>query len=70
MSAAQDQTRLYRSRRDRMVGGVCGGLAERFGWSATVVRIVFVASIILPGPQVLAYILLWVIVPLEPLPAE
>ncbi|MGH8883418.1 MAG: PspC domain-containing protein [Stackebrandtia sp.] len=48
---------------DRMIAGVCGGLAERFGWKPRTVRIVFVLSCILPGPQFLIYLVLWVIMP-------
>lgn len=50
------QRPLRRSRHDRMVAGVLGGLAQTYGWDATLLRVLFVASILLPGPQVLAYI--------------
>ena len=40
-----------------------GGLARRFGLSPTLVRLLFVASCLLPGPQVLLYVALWIIVP-------
>ncbi|KZM69241.1 PspC domain-containing protein [Nocardia terpenica] len=55
--------RLTRSRTDKWIGGVCGGLAEYFGWNATVIRLLFVLSCLLPGPQFLLYLLLWVIIP-------
>ncbi|GAC56154.1 hypothetical protein GOHSU_04_00230 [Gordonia hirsuta DSM 44140 = NBRC 16056] len=55
--------KLRRSRQDRMIAGICGGLAEYFGVDATWVRIAFVVSILLPGPQVLLYLLLWLIIP-------
>jgi phage shock protein PspC (stress-responsive transcriptional regulator) len=51
--------------RDRMIAGVCSGLARRFGWSPNVVRLLFVVSCLLPGPQFLIYILLWIIIPSE-----
>lgn len=54
---------LARSRNQKMFGGVCGGLAEYFGWNVTTVRLVFVISCILPGPQVLIYLLLWLLMP-------
>ena len=54
---------LVRPRSGRVLAGVCAGLAQRFGMSATVVRVLFVVSILLPGPQVLAYIVLWIIMP-------
>ena len=49
----------------RVIGGVCAGLARRFDVSPTVVRVLFVASLLLPGPQVLVYLVLWVILPTE-----
>ena len=51
--------------RNRVIAGVCAGLARRFGMSAGVVRLLFVLSILLPGPQVLAYIVLWILMPSE-----
>jgi phage shock protein PspC (stress-responsive transcriptional regulator) len=51
--------------RNRMIAGVCAGLAQRFGMAPTVVRLLFVVSIFLPGPQVLAYIALWILMPSE-----
>lgn len=67
---APQQTRLYRSRRHRMIAGVCGGIAERLGWDPTLVRLLFALSIFLPGPQFIVYLVLWIVVPLEPLPGE
>ncbi|MCF8571382.1 PspC domain-containing protein [Gordonia sp. HY002] len=55
--------RLHRSRTDRQIAGVAGGLAEYFGVEASWVRIAFVASILLPGPQVLLYAILWAVIP-------
>jgi len=57
------QRRFSRDVQHQMIGGVCAGLARAFGLSPTVVRWAFVLSVILPGPQVLAYLLLWVIMP-------
>ena len=58
--------KIRRSRDDRMIGGVCGGLARRLGWSPTTVRAVFVVGTVfpvIPGP--LVYVLLWALLPLE-----
>jgi phage shock protein PspC (stress-responsive transcriptional regulator) len=55
---------LVRPRR-RIIGGVCAGLARRFDTSPTLVRVLFVLSCLLPGPQILVYIALWIIVPSE-----
>ncbi|WP_151526859.1 PspC domain-containing protein [Serinicoccus kebangsaanensis] len=54
---------LVRPRQDRVIAGVCAGLARRFGMSASLVRLLFVLSVLLPGPQVIAYIVLWIIMP-------
>lgn len=56
---------LVRPRDQRMIGGVCAGLARRFGTTPTVVRVLFVLSCLLPGPQFLLYIALWVLLPNE-----
>ena len=56
---------LQRSRRNRVIGGVCGGLAEWLGWDPTLVRILFVvvsvASAAFPG--ILVYLVLWFLMP-------
>ncbi|MFT3715725.1 MAG: PspC domain-containing protein [Gordonia sp. (in: high G+C Gram-positive bacteria)] len=54
---------MTRSSTDKMIGGVCGGLADYFGVDPTWVRIAFVVSVLLPGPQVLLYLLLWAVIP-------
>ena len=56
---------LTRPRDNRMIAGVCSGLARRFGIDPTIVQIAFVASLLLPGPQVLIYIVAWVLMPDE-----
>ncbi|GLZ28401.1 PspC family transcriptional regulator [Lentzea sp. NBRC 105346] len=54
---------LSRPRTNRMIAGVCAGLADRYGWKPSTVRIVFLLSCLLPGPQFLIYIALWLIMP-------
>ncbi|GLZ10197.1 PspC family transcriptional regulator [Actinomadura sp. NBRC 104425] len=56
---------LYRPRRGRMIGGVCAGLARRFQMSPTTVRLLAVLSCVLPGPQFVVYLILWVMLPSE-----
>ncbi|NND85698.1 MAG: PspC domain-containing protein [Acidimicrobiia bacterium] len=56
---------LVRPKDERVIAGVCAGLARRFGMSATTVRVLFVLSLLLPGPQVLIYLALWVLMPEE-----
>lgn len=58
--------RLYRSRSERMLAGVCGGLAEYFQVDPTLVRLVFVFFALFGGPGFLAYLIMWVVVPEEP----
>jgi phage shock protein PspC (stress-responsive transcriptional regulator) len=48
-----------------MIAGVCAALAHRFGVSPTTVRVVFLASCLLPGPQFLLYLALWILLPEE-----
>jgi phage shock protein PspC (stress-responsive transcriptional regulator) len=54
-----------RSRSDRMIAGVMGGIARRFGWNSTLLRIVFVvvslASVAFPG--IIVYLILWLLMP-------
>lgn len=57
--------RLYRSSKDSMIAGVAGGLAEYFGIDPVIVRIAFVVVTISGGFGVLAYILLWIVVPVH-----
>ncbi|MBD8078504.1 PspC domain-containing protein [Cellulosimicrobium arenosum] len=64
-STATNPSTLSRPRQGRMIAGVCAGIARRFGWDPTVVRVVAVASILLPGPQILAYAILWVVIPTD-----
>jgi phage shock protein PspC (stress-responsive transcriptional regulator) len=56
--------KLFRSRNNRMIGGVCGGLGEYFNVDPTLIRVVFV-FLLLPGgfPGLLPYLVLWAVVP-------
>ena len=58
----------YRLRRDTshaVVAGVCAGIARRYGFSRSALRLAFVISCVLPGPQFVAYLLLWVLLPAD-----
>lgn len=68
MSAAAANPGLRRSREKRMLAGVIGGLSERFGLNVTMLRVLYVVVSILSAafPGILVYLLLWIIVPLEP----
>ncbi len=58
--------KLYRSVTDKMLGGVCGGLAEYFAIDPVIVRLIFVLAVIFGGSGILAYIILWIIIPQKP----
>ncbi|MCB5909589.1 PspC domain-containing protein [Streptomyces pinistramenti] len=56
---------LVRPHNNRMIAGVCAGLARRFGTTPATMRVIFVLSCLLPGPQFLVYLALWVLLPSE-----
>lgn len=58
---------MYRSKSDRMIAGVCGGIAKTLGWDPTLVRLVYVLASVFSAafPGILVYIILWVIMPEE-----
>ena len=60
---------LHRSRRHRIIAGVCGGLAEWLGWDPTLVRILYVVVSVCSAafPGILVYLILWIVMPKEPL---
>ncbi len=59
--------KLYRSRTDKMIAGVCGGLAEYFNIDSTLVRLSAVALTLAGGSGILAYVIFWFVVPQRPL---
>ena len=66
MATVQRQEKLLRrSRSDRILGGVCAGLAHYFGVDTLLVRLIFVVFAITAGAGLLLYLLLWVLMPLE-----
>nr|WP_174506790.1 PspC domain-containing protein [Acinetobacter sp. Marseille-Q1620] len=60
---------LYRSSRQNMIAGVMGGIAERFGWNANLLRIIFVLVSCMSAafPGILVYLVLWLLIPKEEL---
>jgi len=58
--------RLLRSSTDRRIAGVCGGLADYFDLDATLIRVIWVLLLLCGGTGLLAYIILWIVVPLAP----
>ena len=56
---------LYRSNRSNMIAGVMGGIAERFGWNANLLRLIFVIVSVMSAafPGILVYLVLWLVIP-------
>lgn len=58
--------KLLRSRSDKWLGGVCGGIAEYFGWDSAVVRLLYLfLTIFTAFSGILVYIILWIVMPQE-----
>ncbi|MBB4124913.1 phage shock protein PspC (stress-responsive transcriptional regulator) [Xanthomonas translucens] len=64
---SQSTPTLSRSLNDRMLAGVMGGIAHRFGWNATLLRVVYVVGSIASAafPGILVYLILWLLIPNE-----
>lgn len=54
---------LVRPREGRVIAGVAAGLADRFEMERRTMRLLFVISLLLPGPQILLYLVLWLVIP-------
>jgi phage shock protein C len=65
-SGAPVSKRLMRSSRDKKIAGVCAGLAEYFDLDPTIIRVVWLLAIFLGGTGVLAYLILWIVLPVAP----
>ncbi len=59
-------TQLVRPRRGKVIAGVCAAIARRYGISPTRVRLLFIASMLRPGPQILLYLAGWILLPKAP----
>lgn len=62
-----EEKKLTRSRKDKMLGGVLGGIARHYGFDVTVLRIIFVLVSLFSAafPGIIVYLILWVLIPLE-----
>ena len=62
-----DKGGIKRSRSDSMIGGVCAGIAQHFGWSVTATRVAYVLLSIFSAafPGIIVYLILWLVLPLE-----
>ena len=63
---SEEGKRLQRSRTKRMLAGVCGGIGRYFDVDPTIIRVLFVLFSLVVGGGILAYIILWIIIPEEP----
>ena len=63
---SEESKKLVRSRSDRWLAGICGGLGQYFGADPTLVRVLFVLFALAFGSGFLAYLILWIIIPVEP----
>lgn len=61
-----DKRHFYRSKNDKLIAGVCGGLAEYFEVDPVLVRLITLLLVLTAGTGCLAYLILWVIVPVNP----
>ncbi|MBD8898257.1 PspC domain-containing protein [Rhodanobacter sp. DHG33] len=60
------EKRLYRSRQNRTLAGVCGGIAEYLGWDPTMVRVAWIILTLLGGSGILIYLIFWLVMPEAP----
>ncbi|HEY1589847.1 MAG TPA: PspC domain-containing protein [Rhodanobacter sp.] len=60
------EKRLYRSRNNKTLAGVCAGIAEYFGWDPTLVRVAWIVLTLLGGSGILIYLIMWLVMPEAP----
>lgn len=60
-----EDKQLRRSKTDKMIAGICGGLGKYFGLDPTILRLVFVLLMIFAGTGLLAYLIMWLVIPYE-----
>lgn len=65
MKTNKNIKRLYRSKKNRVIAGVCGGIGEYFNIDPTIIRLLWILFIFLGGSGILAYIIAWIIIPQE-----
>ena len=65
---SNDVKRLYRSKKERMVAGICGGLGEYFRIDPTIMRLIFIVLWFLTGfiPMLVIYVIMWLLIPQAP----
>ncbi len=60
------QKRIYRSRNDRIIAGICSGIAKYFEIDPAIVRIIFLLLFFFKGIGIIAYFIMWIVIPAEP----
>lgn len=64
---AEDVKKLHRSRKDRMIAGICGGIGEMFSIDPTLIRLAFaLIALFTLGTAIIVYVLGWIIIPEAP----
>ena len=63
MKTSKNIKRLYRSKKNRIIAGVCGGLGEYFNIDSTIIRLLWIILTLMGGAGILAYIIAWIIIP-------
>jgi len=58
--------RLYRNKKDKIIGGVCGGIAEYLNVDPVIIRLLWIVASLIWGAGILAYLIAWVIIPKKP----
>jgi phage shock protein C len=66
MEETMEAKKLYRSVKNKMLGGVAGGLGEYLNIDSTLVRLGFIALALMGGPGIVIYLIMWLVVPNEP----
>lgn len=62
----QEPKRLYRSKKDKILGGVCGGIGEYFNIDPVIIRLLWILLLFVGGAGILAYLVAWIIIPKHP----
>lgn len=66
MAKKKEVKRIYRSKKEKIIAGVCGGMAEYFNMDPTIMRLIWViGTLITGGAGIIAYIIAWIIMPLR-----
>ncbi|MBA2368792.1 MAG: PspC domain-containing protein [Candidatus Protochlamydia sp.] len=60
------EKKLYRSKKNYMIAGICGGLGEYFNIDPTIIRLIVAFSVLLGGTGLFVYLIAWIVIPPEP----